>query len=409
MTLTKHINFEKTYFYLVLAFALTLPLSRAAISLFTILFPLIWIIEGGMKNKINLIKSSKALLALAAFLAFSYLSYIWADDKKVALDALRVFLYLFSIFVLATSLKPEWSEKIITFFLYGMFISEICAYIIFFDIYPINGRLPNYPSPFMMHIDYSIYLAFVAILLLHRILSKSYNIKEKAFMFMFFLSVTINLFISVGRTGQLGFIFALFVSIILHFKLTIKSLLIFTLLSTTIFYGAYKTSDTFHARIQAGLSDIEKIKQGNLSSSFGTRVAYIIVSYDIFLDNPILGVGAGNNRAAVAKCFEEKDYGLTEENKNFMKKFHLHNQYLMVLIPFGLIGLLFFLSWFYYLLRLKIPNQHLKELSILFLTIFLVGFIAEPLFRKQFTVALFVLFSAVFINASLKLEKEKRD
>lgn len=59
------------------------------------------------------------------------------------------------------------------------------------------------------------------------------------------------------------------------------------------------------------------------------------------------------------------------------------------------------------MLRLKIPNQHVKELSILLFTIFLVGFVAEPLFRKQFTVALFVLFSAIFINASIKSENEQ--
>jgi O-antigen ligase len=185
-----------------LAFAFTLPLSRAAVTLFIILFPIIWLLEGNFKNKFLQIKASKLLLVTTSFLIFEFLSITWSTDTQQALAAARMYTYWFAIFVLATSIKKEWVNKIITFFLYGMVISEVFAYLIFFDIYAIKGQAPDYPSPFMMHIDYSIFLAFTSILLLNRIFSNRYTRSEKIVMFIFFATVTTNLFISTGRTGQ---------------------------------------------------------------------------------------------------------------------------------------------------------------------------------------------------------------
>jgi len=395
---------------MVLTFALTLPISRAAISLFAILFPLIWILEGNFKHKFQTIKNSKVLLSFMAFIGFTFLSILWSSDSKDALSSARLLTYMFTIFVLSTSLKEEWGEKIINFFLYGMFISEIFAYLIFFDIYAIKGQTPDYPSPFMMHIDYSIYLAFVSILLLHRMFSPHFSSKEKVIMFIFFLTVTINLFISIGRTGQVAFLVALFLSILLHFRFSFKAFLIFSLLTTGIFFGAYKNIDMFEQRVNAAVSDITLLQtQDDYHTSLGLRAAYWILSYDMFLNDPVLGKGTGSDRQAVKELLKAKEYGFSQATKQELGDSHLHNQYLMVIVQLGLFGLVIFSILFFYLFRLKISDRQMKETSLLFFTIFIIGFLAEPLWVKQFTLALFVLFSSIFINASLNNEEKLSD
>jgi len=395
------INFPITYHYAILLFAFTLPLSRAVVSFFIIFFPLLWLLDGNLQTKFSRIKDNKALLALFLFCSISLISILWSEDKHDAIRHIRMLFYLFSIFVLATSLNPKYILTYISAFLAGMFISEILAYGIFFDFWHINGRASNYPSPFMMHIDYSIFLAITSLILLNRLISKNYNIKEKLLFAIFFLTVTGNLFISIGRTGQVAYIAGIIIMSILHFRLSFKSLIISSLLLVTIFTTAYNISPIFHKRVSSAQSDIHKIFHGNLNSSWGIRVAYWIVTANIIKEHPF-GVGIGSNRIAIKHELEKRPYNyLAPSIKEFLPQHHPHNEYLLILLESGFIGLIAFFTFIYYFFRLKIQYPEIKELSIIFMTVYLVSCLAEPLFIKQFTAALFVFFISMFIAGSL--------
>ncbi len=396
----KNISYEKSYLYMAILFAFVLPISRAAVSLFIVLFPLIWLIEGNFRHKFEQIKSSKLLIFIALFIFFQLLSILWSTDTSQALKAGRMYTYWLTIFVLATSIKKEWINKITSSFLYGMVISEIFAYLIFFEIYAYKGKPASYPSPFMMHIDYSVFLAFTSILLLNRIFSKRYLIQQKIIMFLFFITVTVNLFISNGRTGQLAFLVALLVSVIIHFRLSLKSMFIFILVSSTLFIGAYKTLPLFEKRIDSAKSDIQKFSEGNYNSSWGLRAAFWVISYDIVKENPLIGVGIGDYKLAAQEALAVDDHSFSERVIEWCSKSHFHNQYLMIIVQSGMIGFTLFILIFIYLFRLKIDDPEMKELSILFATIYLVAFIAEPLLVKQFPTVLFVLMMGLSIVAS---------
>jgi len=395
--LKEKINFEKSIYFSVVIFAFILPLSRALISLFIILLPLLWVFEGGFQRKYNQIKSSRLLMAILFFLAFSILSFTWTENLTMGLKGIRLDLYFFALFVIATSIKKEQIQSIITAFLLGMFISEVIAYGVFFELWTFKHATVQNPSPFMMHIDYSVFMAFTSLLLLNRIFANHYELKEKLVYIFFFLTVTGNLFLAIGRTGQIAFVVGVFVISIIHFRITLKSILISTLLLFSIFTVAYSVSDSFKMRVAAGVNDVKEISEMNLNSSWGIRVAYYITSYDILKENPLLGIGLGDFMDETILVLETKEYPyLTEETRNFMKRFHPHNQYLLILLQMGIIGLLLFLYTIYQVVKLKINNPEIKELSILFATIFFVSCIPEPLLAKQFTIGLFILFIGLF-------------
>ena len=404
--LKEKINFEKTIYYSVLIFAFTLPLSRALISLFIIFLPLVWILEGDFQRKYKQIKSSKLLLAILFFLSFSILSITWTENFGAGLKGLRLDLYFFALFVIATSIKKEQIQPIITAFLLGMFISEVIAYGVFFEFWTFKNATVTNPSPFMMHIDYSVFMAFTSLLLLNRLFSNHYELKQKLVYGIFFLTVTGNLFLAIGRTGQVALIAGILVMSIIHFRVTLKSVLISTLLIFSIFTVTYNVSDTFKMRVAAGVNDIKGISQMNLNSSWGIRVAYYITTYDILKENPLIGVGLGDFMDETTLALETMEYPyLTQETKEFMKRFHPHNQYLLILLQMGVIGLVLFLYIIYQILKLKIDNPEIKELSILFATIFFVSCIPEPLLAKQFTIGLFILFIGLFsVESSLAKE-----
>lgn len=390
-------NIKNYIYYCTILFAFFLPLSRAAISFFIIALPLLWLVEGQFQRKYEQIKENKLLLALLLFALFSQLSILWSNNYDLALKHLRLESYFFVIFVIATSIKEKQIQTIITAFLLGMLISEIIAYGVFFELWSFKHASVYNPSPFMMHIDYSVFMALSSVLLLNRIFSKRYGLKQKLFFTLFFFTVTGNLFLAIGRTGQLALIAAILVMTVLHFRFTIKSLFIAFILLATIFTAAYSLSDTFKIRSSAALEDVQNISNMQLDNSWGIRIAYYITTYDIVKENLFFGVGLGDYLDETKKTLsQEKYYYLSDTTKEFMSSYHPHNQYLLVLMQMGVIGLFLFLNILYQLTKMTIKNLELKQFSLLFATVFFVSCIAEPLLSKQFTLSLFVLFTGLF-------------
>ena len=407
----ENLNYNKIYFYTILLFAFFMPLSRAAISLFTILLPIIWLIEGNFKNKIDYIKSNKVLVSIIFFVGFSTLSILWSENIKFALNIFRLNMYLFTIFVIATSLKKKYINNIITAFLAGMFISEIIAYGVVFELWQFKHATATTPSPFMIHIDYSVYMAFASILLLYRLFSDTYTAKEKLFIGLFFLTVTGNLFLSTGRTGQVAYIFAIFVMFILHYKLTIKSIVLSIITFIVIFVSAYNISNSFNVRVHASIDDVKKIVNMDFTGSFGIRVAYWITTFNIIKENPF-GVGLGDYKIAVKNELKQNDYDIFANRvKEFLPKHHPHNQYLLVLLQTGWVGLILFFNLIYQLIKCKNEDKELNDTKLLFTVIFFISCLAEPLLIKQFTIALFVLFIGIFsVKSDLNnLESREND
>jgi O-antigen ligase len=335
-------------------------------------------------------------MAIAFFIFWNFITLLWTDYSEHLLRTIRLNFYLLGIFIIATSIKKEKINSIITAFLSGMFVSEMIAYGVFFGLWTFKHATPVTPSPFMMHMDYSVFLAFSSMLLLNRLFSSTYTLKQKFFIGFFFFTVTGNLFLSTGRTGQVALIAAIFVLSFIHYRLTIKSFFISILLLITIFSSAYALSNSFVMRVHQTQKDVTNIFHSNLNGSWGVRVAYWIITYDAVKEHPF-GNGLGNYSQAIQEQFKHHDYKfLTDSRKVFMSNLHPHNQYLLIILDTGFIGFLLFLNIIYQLLIYKIKDKEIKEISILFATIFFASCLAEPLLIKQFTLVLFVLFIGLF-------------
>lgn len=401
MILRAKLDFDKLYKNSLLLFAFTLPLSRAAVSFFSIWFVLLWIMEGGWEEKVKSIKNCRVLRTLLLFILLSTLTFFISEDQSMALSVIKKYFYFMIPFVFFTSLRKEkeYIHSAISFFLAGMFISEIIAYGIYFEWWQFNGRPPSYPSPFMSHIDYSIFLALSSIILLYRLFSDRYGIRQKILYALFFVTVTGNLFISIGRTGQLAYLVALIVFGLIRYRFSIKAFGLSLLLILSIFTAAYHISDNFKARVVLAQNDILRIVDGDLKDSWGIRLSYWIVTFNILREHP-WGNGIGDFKLAVKEEIAKEKYSPKIYAKSFLPKFHPHNQYLMILLQTGVVGLSLFLLLLYRIVKLPIRDRELKDLSLLFVTIYIVGFMAEPLLWKQFTAVLFSMFTGLFLAAS---------
>ncbi|WP_345975123.1 O-antigen ligase family protein [Sulfurimonas sp. HSL3-7] len=362
-----------------------------------------WFIEADYKKLFNGIRQSKFLTFLTLFVSFQLISIFWTETSyAVSHSYFNNYLLWFAIPILSVSLKRKDLSKIVTVFLSAMFISEITAYGMYFELWRVRGYGPEYPSPFIHHGAYSIFMAFTALLLLNRIYSSLYSNREKIVMGIFFLTISGNLFISLGRIGQLAYALAILSAGIIHFKLRFKTILLSFLLVAALFTAAYQMSPMFQHRIEIAKNDINKIMDGNFSSSWGMRAAYIILGAEIIKDHPMIGVGIGDVRAVAHHYIDTDRVSFSNYVEKFLPKHQFHNQYLMVMVQSGLIGILLFLAMFYALFRLPIVNQETKQTSILFGIIFMVAFISNPFLLVNETRTLFILFTSVFAASSLQ-------
>lgn len=398
----KELNY--TYYINILAvvYAFTLPLSRAGISLCSALLFIFWILEGNIKEKITYLLHNSVIKSLLAFLLFCIVSLAWTEYFYEALSYIKKYWYFLPLFVLATSLQKKYISKVLSAFILGMFVSELISYGVFFELWSFKHATAQNPSPFMHHIEYSVFLAFTGLILLGRIFNEK-NVLSKILYTVFFTTVSGNLFLTAGRTGQFAFIIGLFVLALISFKNKIKAMTISIVLTLVILGIAFNVSQTFHDRVITGKENISNlINKSDYCTSWGGRVGSWIISTDIIEKNPLLGVGIIDNMKEFHSIIDNRYPEMKCMHHSFM---HTHNQFFEISTQMGIIGLLLFLYIFYSIARLPIVERQYKNIKYTYLTVLIFAFIPEVIFHRQFSMALFALIIGLLL-AEYRIENE---
>jgi O-antigen ligase len=298
-------------------------------------------------------------------------------------------------------MRKEFIRYIISSFLAAILVSELMSWGIFMEWIQYKDVSPDDPSPFMNHSFYSIFLAVAVFVLLTRFFQTKTTL-YKVLIVLFILSAMVNLFLNGGRLGQLAFFVAIFVYIGLRYRVTAKSILLSLLTISAVFTIAYKASPVFQKRMDLSLQSLQKITEGNYASSWGKRAQILTVAKDLVRENPILGIGIGNAKVEFLEKAKE-----CSQNRDFLLKVaHLHNGYMQILVELGIVGLLLFFFFLYRLLRIQLKrDDHI--LLVIVITIYLVGFIGEPLFFNRKPYLLFNLFIAILLFKSMSRAKNK--
>ena len=398
----KRLNASHYINLLSIVYAFILPLSRAGISFFTLLLFIIWIAEGNMRQKMTLIIQNNVIKSLTLFLLFSFVSLVWTEHIYEALNYIKKYWYFLPLFIFLTSLKKEYMPKVLSAFILGMLLSELISYGVFFELWSFKHATVENPSPFMHHIEYSVFLALTGLILLSRFFDAK-NIAHKILYAIFFTTVSGNLFLTAGRTGQFAFIVGLFILAMVSFRDKIKALLVSVMLILVVLGVAFNSSQTFHDRVIAGKEDLlNVVNRNDYCTSWGGRVGSWIVSSDIINKNPFLGIGIIDNMKEFHQIIDLRYPKMKCMHAAFV---HTHNQFLEVCTQMGIVGLLFFLYIFYSFARLSILNHQYRKIKYAYLTVLIFAFIPEVLFHRQFSMALFAFILGIIL-AQNRIENE---
>ena len=390
-------NLNNVYQILLVILAFLMPLTVFGANLIIVFICILWLVSGDYKSKYNQIISNKLMLASIIFFCIHVVGLLWTEDLAWGLHMVhKMWYFLLLLPVLFTIVRKKNISLYISAFLLAITVTEIASYLVWFELVePFKNATVINPTPFMSHISYNPILAFAIYLILHEIF---FNKKLQNFIFylyiFFAISMTINMFITGGRAGQVGFFVILLILIfqILEKKI-IKTVIVSLIIIPGIFVTSYQTSDLFHLRVNTALSEAINYDTNQANSSVGLRIRVALNSLEIINKNPIFGVGTGDFPNEYAKVYQiNSPESIAVTNP--------HNMYVLVLVQLGLLGLISMFSIFYYQIKLSFSSssKFIQDVGITLPLIFLVLSLSDSYLLGHYTTLLFIFFSSFLYN-----------
>ena len=398
-------NIQLITILLISLWAFSIPFGHEYGSKLRVFILLLWIIVVNKKDIIKII-THKVMLTLIALILMHYVSLFWSSNIDMGMYLTRkilVYVY-FPILIFVTIIKKNQFKLILAFFIVGMFINEIISYLIYFDLYQTEHSIKHsaYPVGFINHITYSTLVSFTALLILYEIKLLN-SVSAKVLYSLFFLTMTINLMISGGRTGYLVFFISLFLLPFTYCKIAFRNIFLITFSLITIFFIGYKMNSMVHNRINSAVNNLEQIfKYNNFDTSVGARLAFYFITKDIVSqkhNNYLLGVGVGD--------IEEEMKSSIKRTKVITKDFaHTHSSYLETYLNTGVIGLILLIFLLYFIWQIKIKNKEILFIQqLLVISLCVSMFFARILEHHAATMLFFSIFVSIFL-AQEKIENE---
>ena len=386
------LNLDKTYQYLLIFLGFLLPLTVFGANFVIVFICCIWILSGNFKTKLNLIFSSKLMLASLLFFGLHVVGMLWTEDLEWGLHIIHKLWYFFLLWpILFTLVKKDYIKYYVGAFLLAITFTEILSYLVWFEIIPEfkNAKIWN-PTPFMSHISYNPILAFAIYLISHQVLFQDKLSKLKRYIY-FSLAVTmsINMFITGGRAGHVMYFVMLSILIFQYFNYKkIKSLILIMIVIPSVFYTAYQSSDIFNERVDMAVENTLNYSE-NKGSSVGRRITWAINSWDVIKKNLIIGVGTGDLPSEYKKVNQINSPELPNINNP-------HNMYTLVLIQLGLLGFFSLASIFYYQIKLSFrsSDKYIRDIGLTLPLLFLVIMFSDSYLLGHYTSLMYIFFSS---------------
>tara|TARA_B100000795_G_C22658906_1_gene383317 strand:- start:189 stop:809 length:621 start_codon:yes stop_codon:yes gene_type:complete len=197
------------------------------------------------------------------------------------------------------------------------------------------------------------------------------------------------MFITGGRAGQVMYFSMIGVLIFQFFNAErVKALMVITLVIPGIFFTAYNTSDLFKYRVDKTIAPVLAMNAWH-NSSVGYRINFAKNTFELIEKNIFLGVGVGDFPSEYKKINLKN----TPHARNTTNP---HNMYLLVWSQLGLIGLISFLSIFYYQIKLSrnSSSRFIRDFGIALPVLFSIILLSDSYLLGHYTTLVFMLFSS---------------
>ncbi|MBM9537970.1 O-antigen ligase family protein [Desulfobulbus alkaliphilus] len=326
-------------FWLPMLLAFCLPLSTSAVTILALLMVLLWLIEGRFREKWQEISTSPTCMVVAAYFGALLLGLFWSNDPQAGLDVIRNQWKILLLPIFLTTLRWEHRWWYIAGFIAGVSAKMGSTYLVWFDLVRYADVTPQHLTRKTFHVVYNPMLALATYLLVHQILWGGLSRGWRWLLSILAALMVLNMFITEGRAGQLVFFVLLGLLLMQCFqKHRLRAFLLSLVLPVLVFVAGYQVSPVFHDRMEQARQEIADFKH-NPETSVGLRLLYWQNSARIMTQSPWFGVGTGGFDSAYAAVNQQWSPGMPATDNP-------HNQYILVTVQLGFLGLLTLLALF---------------------------------------------------------------
>ncbi len=370
--------------------ACALPLSTSALTVLAILILLFWLFEGNFKKKWGIISVNPVVVSVLAYLGILALGLLWSPDLQTGLSVLQARWKIALLPVFLTAISKRQRPLYITGFLGGLIVVMLMTYLAWFGVLHYADVTPEHLTPKTFHVVYNPLLAFGIYLVLHEAIWGRVKKRTRMGLVVLAALMTVDMFITEGRTGQLVFFVLITLLLFQIFpKNRFKAVTAACLLMPVLFCAGYSLSPVFKQRINIAYLEVAHF-QKNPNTSVGQRLQFWCNSWRIIRHNPLLGVGTGGFQEAYARVNRDNSPSCVATDNP-------HNQYVLVAAMVGIPGVIALLLIFVVMFREAwIIDDHWRRIRFAFPLFFLTIMLTESYLKVYEIGFFFSLFTAVF-------------
>lgn len=317
------------------ALGFSIPVSVALDNILVVLLLACWLAGARYREKLALVRDNPvAMICCVLFLAYALASLYSVGDSKDLLHALDKAAVFLLVPILVSTLRDDSARHLaLDAFAAAMLVTLFLSFLAWFGAMPENRLLKNGnfgPVVFKYHITHSLLMAFGAYLFAVKARCASQIGTRWTCALIAVLAAFNVLFMVQGRTGQL--VLAALLCYLLFWSLRWRGVLIAAAVAGFIGGAAYLLpSSALHQRTALAAKEIAEWRAGEPSTtSIGQRLEFYRNSLKIVRENPLLGVGTGGFPEAYRRQVAGTAMAPTRNP---------HNEYLMMAVQLGLVGL----------------------------------------------------------------------
>ena len=326
-----------------------IPLSITATDIFLLLAAIGSVLSGRVSSYLYALKSNPIVLTSLCILLLVLLGSFWSiapwSDRMAAVHKYSKLLYIPLLMPLC--LDRKWRERAIYAFLLAMIIVVIISYLkmaFSWEFGPWKG--PG--AVFYSHIETSYLVAFATYLLVYYAWQRpKWRVAALVLAAVFTYQ---EFFINDGRTGWVAYI----VLLLLYFaqRVSWTGFVVGAMTVLLLIFSLYNISPVFKRTFDNSIKNVEQYRQGNIKTSLGYRLSFALLSWGLVKEHWILGSGTGSFKTAYIRS------GGVSGWKDLSTP---HNEYLLIAVQLGGIGLISLLSLFWWQWKL---TSHLGEVKL---------------------------------------------
>lgn len=377
---------QQRIFYWLVAFVAITPAfpgyslnSQAIIGLF-----IFWLFYNPIREKIKLLKSNKKVfIVLSIPFWIAVFGLLYTEDVGSAFRdiELKAPFLIFPLIFSTVKLKTESLHFVLKNFLLGVLAATVLAGIkvLYFKINGLGNYL--YYQDLYEFIDkHTTYFALFVVIAMLYLLQKFFTSTSKKqyylIAYIFFVGV---LYVLSVRISVIALAAGSIILIIHHLNSRIKYAVI---VLVALLIGSLYITPNFQKRFEPS-----QIENSEINDADFRKLHWQAVAETIAHNSLLIGNGTRGNRDYLYSKY--KDYGLTSAYED---EYNAHNQYLEIILDFGIMGLLLFFLMLFYIAKLTLKENYL---GFSILCVFLIFMFTESILERQSGIVIFSFFMAI--------------